>query len=136
MRPAKITACPTVIGAVQAVSAVGLSDRQTVFIQGGYIFIEGMVLRQIGELAGIGFAADKIVRAVLLPPERERSSETAPAAGTAIRFFMECHSFPESQDGKMQILRGPILHIGVEIGIHQRQSFVRDPDKYREISTH
>ena len=26
----------------------------------------------------------------------------------------------------MQVLRGPILHIGVEIGIHQSQSFVRD----------
>ena len=79
----------------QAVSAVGLTDRQTVFVQGGYIFIEGMVLRQIGELAGIGFAADKVVRAVLPWPERERSSETVPAAGTALCFFMECHSFPE-----------------------------------------
>ena len=26
----------------------------------------------------------------------------------------------------MQVLRRPILHIGVEIGIHQSQSFVRD----------
>ena len=26
----------------------------------------------------------------------------------------------------MQVLRGPILHIGVEIGVHQSQSFVRD----------
>ena len=48
----------------QTVGAVRLAHGQAVFIQGGHVFIEGVVLRQVGELAGVGFAAGEVVCAV------------------------------------------------------------------------
>ena len=50
---------------VESVCTVRVAHGKPVFIEGGDIGVEGGVCRQIGELTGIGLAADKVIRAVL-----------------------------------------------------------------------
>ena len=106
----------------QAVGAVGLAYGQAVFIQGGYVFVKGVVLRQVGELAGVGFAAGEVVRAVFRRQNGDIQQGQRQKQGENTLF----HSTPfRGSAGEVQILRRAILYIGVQVGIDQRQSFVR-----------
>ena len=59
----------------QAESAVGLAYGETIRIQRRHIVVERGLRRQVGELAGVGFAADKIVRGVLGGPGGDSKSK-------------------------------------------------------------
>ena len=106
----------------ETVSAVSLSHRQAVFIQGGHVFIEGVIFRQVGELTAVGFAAGEMFRAVF----RRQSGDTQQGQRQKQGENTLFHSTPfRGSAGEVQILRRAILYIGVQVGIDQRQSFVR-----------